>query len=321
MSTLADSLEPSRKPWLLAGALVLLIWAALAMPNLMRPRSAIHISQADRIAAESRTETEPMARSSTQVARDAAKAGFSTYVTDTDAGASRKIVRTVWLDVVVAHPSDVAQQIAGLAEGLGGYLESAEDGGPNASNSALTIRVPYTRLEQARTAVHKLGLRVNSEKIDSQDVTRQYVDEDATIRNLKAEEAQYLTILKQATTVKDLMAVSGKLSEVRGQIEQQQAEFNALSRQVETVAISISLRTEAEAQVFGLNWRPGYQLKLALHDGLESVANYGTAMATILFYLPAVLLWMGTIFFGGIGAWRIVRWVGKRWFVAKPLDL
>ncbi len=105
-----------------------------------------------------------------------------------------------------------------------------------------------------------------------------------------------------------------RLSEVRGQIEQQQAEFNALSRQIETVALTISLRTEAEAQVFGLNWRPGYQLKLALRDGLESLATYATAMTTILFYLPATLLWVGTIVIGTALGWKTLRWAGRRWF-------
>ena len=114
--------------------------------------------------------------------------------------------------------------------------------------------------------------------------------------------------------VKDMLAVTQRLSEVRGQIEQQQAEFNALSRQVETVSLAISLRTEAEAQTFGLNWRPGYQLKVAMRDGLESLGNYATAMATILFYLPATLLWVGTILAGSVIGWRTVRWVGRRWF-------
>jgi len=50
---------------------------------------------------------------------------------------------------------------------------------------------------------------------------------------------------------------------VRGQIEQQQAEFDVLSEQIETVGITVSLGTEAEARVFGLNWRPLYQTKLA----------------------------------------------------------
>ena len=319
MSTLVGSFEQYSKPWhwLLAGGLVLLIWAALAWPNLMRPRDAEHVSPPDGIAAESRTKSVLMAEPAAQPHGDSDKAGASTYFASPAAADGRKIIRTVWLDMVVAHPSDSARQIAGLAENLGGYLASAEDGGTNGASSSLTIRVPSARLGQARAEIQNLGLRVNSEKVDSQDVTRQYVDQDASIRNLKAEEAQYLTILKQATTVKDMMAVSEKLSEVRGQIEQLQAEFNALSQQIETVAISVSLRTESEAQVFGLNWCPGYQLKLALHDGLESVANYAMTMAALLFYLPAVLLWVATIFFAGMGSWRVVQWVGKRWFAPK----
>jgi hypothetical protein len=174
--------------------------------------------------------------------------------------------------------------------------------------------VPALQFDTVRTAVRKLGLRVESERIEAQDVTRQYVDQDAGIRNLRAEEGQYLAILKQARTVKDMLAVTENLSAVRGQIEQQQAEFNALSRQVETVALTISLRAEAQEQTFGLNWRPGYQLKLALHDGLESLANYATAMIAILFYLPATLLWVGTILGVIVVGWRTICWAGRQWF-------
>jgi len=221
--------------------------------------------------------------------------------------------------MVVQNPADAAEKITAIAEGIGGYLESAIGGGQNATSGTLTIRVPAGRLQEVRAEIRKLSLRVESEKVDAHDVTRQYVDQDARIRNLRAEEAQLLTILKQATTVKDMMAVSERLSEVRGQIEQQQAEFNALSRQIETVAIAISLRTVSEAQVFGLNWRPGYQLKLALHDGLESIATYATAMTTILFYLPAALLWAGTILIRIVVSWRVRRWIGERWFGSKTM--
>jgi len=44
--------------------------------------------------------------------------------------------------------------------------------------------------------------------------------------------------LKRAKTVKDTLDVSEKLNGVRGEIEQQQVEFQALSKQVETVATS-----------------------------------------------------------------------------------
>jgi hypothetical protein len=112
-----------------------------------------------------------------------------------------------------------------------------------------------------------------------------------------------------------MLVVTEHLSEVRGQIEQQQAEFNALSQQIETVALTISLKTEpVPPSAFGLNWRPAYQLQLALRDGLESLATYATAMATVLFYLPAVLLWLGTILIGLMASWKILRWAGRRWF-------
>jgi hypothetical protein len=216
--------------------------------------------------------------------------------------------------MIVQHPAEVADRITAFAEGLGGYLVSADGGGQDATVGTLTIRVPAARFEEARAEIRKLGLRVESEKIDAQDVSRQYVDQDASLRNLRAEEAGYLAIMKQATTVKDMLAVTEQLSEVRGQIERQQAEFNALSRQIETVALTISLRTEAEEKVLGLNWRPGYQLKLALRDGLESLATYATTMISILFYLPAVVLWVATILIGTILGWKIFRWAGRRWF-------
>lgn len=238
-----------------------------------------------------------------------------------EAAAGRKIIRTSSLEMVVQHPAEVADRIASLIESLGGFLERAEDGGEKATAATLTIRVPAAKFEQARTEIRKLGLRVESENIDAGDVTSQYVDQDANLRNLKAEETQYLGILKQATTVKDMLAVSEKLSQVRGQIEQQQAEFNALSQQIETVAMTISLRTEAEAQVFGLNWRPGYQIKLALRDGLESVANYATAMTTILFYLPVVLLWTATILLAVLAGLKTVTWIGRRWFGWKAAQV
>jgi hypothetical protein len=316
MTTLVQPLGEINKAWqwIAIGAAILLIWIFVAS-------TAFNRREPDLIHSLPKTESYAPTPATTWQAGPAAQADAvrSEVAKDFAAGATveRKIIRTSSLEMVVQRPADAAEKITAIAEGMGGYLETASGGGQNATSGALTIRVPASRLQEAWAEIRKLGLRVESEKVDAQDVTRQYVDQDARIRNLRAEEVQLLTILKQAATVKDMMAVSERLGEVRGQIEQQQAEFNALSRQIETVAIAISLRTESEAQVFGLNWRPGYQLKLALHDGLESVATYAAAMTTVLFYLPAVLLWAGTILVGILVALRLTRWIGERWFGSK----
>ena len=37
-------------------------------------------------------------------------------------------------------------------------------------------------------------------------------------------------------------------------------------------------------------------------------------MTSFVFYLPAVLLWMGTILVGAGLGWKVVRWAGRVWF-------
>lgn len=320
MTTLAQSLREKSKPWqwIAVGLGILLIWVFMSLPELHRAAQPTREMVPTReVAGYAPPSTEwkyaPALTASSAVSQDAAKASVPA-----NAGAERKIIRTSSLDMVVQHPAEVTREIAAMAESMGGYLESSNGGGQNATSGTLAIRVPASGFEQAQAEIRKLGLRVEAERVDAQDVTRQYVDQDARIRNLRAEEAGFLLILKQATTVKDMLAVSERLSEVRGQIEQQQAEFNALSKQIEMVSIAISLRTEPEPQVLGLNWRPGYQLKLALHDGLESVATYATTMTAVLFYLPATLLWVGTILFAAIVGYRVLQ-LGKRWLDAKSL--
>ena len=321
MSTLAESPGAIKKPWqwMAIGGGILLVWGAVAFPRHKADTPVRHS------AAQPRTEfylQAPFDHKALGVDHDKDLISVALLAkSQPGAEAERKITRTAAVTMVVQHPAQVADQITALAENLGGYLVTADSGGQNAITGTLTIRVPAAKFEQARSEIRKLGSRVESEKIEAQDVTRQYVDQDASIRNLRAEEAQYLAIMKQASTVKDMLAVSEQLSAVRGQIEQQQAEFNALSRQIETVAIAVSMRTESETQVLWLNWRPVYQLKLALRDGLESLGIYATAMTTIVFYLPAILLWAATILGTIVIGTRAVRWVGCRWFGWKTASV
>lgn len=323
MSTLAEPLRRIKKPWqwILAGGGVLLIWGAVAVmtthttqiePTLQTNLEA-NVQRYSDAPARSLYRDKPESAVLSQLI-DASSAQSRLKSTAGDSAVERKIIRTSSMQMIVQHPAEIADLITAFAESLGGYLVSADGGGQNAVSGTLTIRVPATRFEEARVKIRKMGLRVESEKIEAQDVSRQYVDQDASLRNLRAEESQYLAILKQANSVKDMLAVTEHLSEVRGQIEQQQAEFNALSRQIETVALTISLKTEPKPSEFGLNWHPVDQLKLALRDGLESLATYAMAMATVLFYLPAVLLWVGTILIGMMMSWKILRWAGRRWF-------
>jgi Domain of unknown function (DUF4349) len=230
----------------------------------------------------------------------------------------RKIVRTSSIALIVEKPADAARKIQQLAEGAGGFLVNWEaNGAQEATSASLMIRVPVGKFESTQTAIRSLAQRVENERVEAEDASTQYVDDQARLRNLRAQETQYLAILRQARTVKDTLEVSDKLNQVRGEIERQQSEFNTLSKQVELVAISVSLRKETEAQVFGLPWRPLYEVKLAARMGLEGLIDYSTSILSFFFYLPAILLWMATILAGAAIGWRVLRWAGRQLFVAR----
>jgi len=224
----------------------------------------------------------------------------------------RKLVRTASLGLIVKTPAQTAEQITQLAQRAGGFLVTSNvNGGADATSASLTLHVPAEKFDEVRVQIRKLALRVENESIEAQDVTKQYVDQQARLRNLRAQEQQYLGILRKAANVKDTLEVSHKLNEVRGAIEERQAEFEALSKQVETVAINITLRAEADAQVFGLNWRPLYQVKIAAREGLSGLADYAASMTAFVFYLPTVLLWLFTILAGAAIGWRVLLWAAK----------
>lgn len=321
MSTLAQRLKSGNRLWTFCfGGAALMIAAAINVPHLLREETTPKQFR------NYQTETRSGDRDSL--------GGFHASLSPStvafapapppplahaeDSSPARKIVQTSALEITVKNPVEVAEKIRLFAEGIGGYVESSQINTENAASANLVIRVPAAKLEEAKAALHKYAIRVESERTYAQDVTKQYVDMDARLRNLHAEEAQYLQIMKSAVKVQDMLGISEKLSDVRGEIEQQQAEFATLSKQIETVAITVSLRARAETDVLGFHWRPLYHLKVAAHDGLEGLANYVSSMATLALYLPVVLLWTATGLISALLGWRFLRWVADVLLGWKP---
>jgi hypothetical protein len=224
----------------------------------------------------------------------------------------RKIVRTAHLELVVKDPAQSAESIAVLARQLGGYTAGSQVSGQDQRRVAtVNIRIPAERFDDARAALRGVAVRVEDETIEASDVTKQFFDFEATLANYRAEEAQYLEILKRATAVKDVLDVSEQLADVRGRIHTTEGEFRYLSQQIAMASIEVALRTETEAQVAGLHWRPLFVLHQAARDGLDSLADYAAAMLALLLKLPAIALWVATILVAAKYAWKVLRWWWK----------
>lgn len=235
------------------------------------------------------------------------------------AAPTARMMRKASLNMVVSDPFAVGEKIRLLANRLGGYVDSvrSSDEGTGAKETAISIRVPADRFEDARIEVRQLGERVSNEQDDARDVSAQHVDLESHLRSYRAEEAQYLEIMQRSGTIKDTLAVSERLAEVRGRIEQTQGQLDLLSHQTEMALLEVSLCTEAAPQIADVHWHPVAEIKAAFSDAADDLSTYANFMIAVLFRLPVFALWTFTIVTSSIGAWRLLRWTWKRFVLSS----
>ena len=209
----------------------------------------------------------------------------------------RQVIRSGTLEIIVTDPLQAAEQFRSLATHLSGFVVSSKVSGSDErmQSAQVTLRIPADHFDEARAQVRAIAKSVEQDMIEARDVTREYVDQEAALRNARAEEQQYLLILKRAASVKDVLEVSSKLAEVRAHIDELQTDLGSLHHQVEMSLLTTNITAMAEAQVFGIRWRPLYKAKLSLRGALSAVADYGDSMVELLVNLPVIAIWGFTI--------------------------
>jgi hypothetical protein len=205
----------------------------------------------------------------------------------------RKIIRT--LDLLVNDVGQSISKIGSIVIGVGGFVEKSTQTNSGGQSATMTVRVPPARLDQAMSELKGLATNVDRESTEVHDVTREYVDLDARLRNAQAEEVQYLQILKRATSIKDTLDVTEKLSDVRGRIEQLQGEMKFLIAQIDMSSLEISLRAESDAAVAGMHWRFLRQAKAALSEMTSGLADWADSVIAFLINLPLMAVWLSVI--------------------------
>jgi hypothetical protein len=212
-----------------------------------------------------------------------------------------KIVRKAQMDLLVGNCSDTQKKIEALAVAESGFVESST---LEENSAKIRLRVPSTRLDEVRAKLRELAMRVRHDGIAATDVSKQYFDREARLRNLHAEEQQFLEVMKKAHTVADILEVTKSLSETRSEIERAEAEFRHLKDEIDMSEIDVSLSSQTSS---GVRWSPGASLKSASEDLLGSLATFGDFLIWLVVNIPIIALWIVAIFLLIIASWYVLR--------------
>ena len=161
---------------------------------------------------------------------------------DTSIAADRMIIRTANMQLVVDDVRNTIDKIAELAQGREGYVVNSSSWKEGERIvGQITIRVPSSDFDYAMSVLRNMAVEVNSETTSSQDVTEEYVDLEATLRNLEATEVQLLKLMEKAEKVEDILNVQRELSRVQQDIERTKGRMQYLERTSAMSLIQVSL--------------------------------------------------------------------------------
>lgn len=151
-------------------------------------------------------------------------------------------IKTANLAVEVLDVPKAQQDAEAIAKAVRGRVESSQksDDEGRLASAELTFRVPVASFETAVNRIRKLG-RVLNDSLSGQDVTAEVADTAARLKVMKAEEDQYVELLKATKKIGEVLSVKERLSQVRQEIESLEASNKVLKSQAAESTINLSL--------------------------------------------------------------------------------
>jgi Domain of unknown function (DUF4349) len=165
-----------------------------------------------------------------------------------DVAAERKIIFNGVLEVEVKNFGAAHKDVNNLMKLHGAFYSKTEIRGDSGKKrvGTFTIKVPVEHFQTLLDSIAELGDPVRN-TTDSQDVTEEYIDVAARVKNLKGEEEALQKILKElGSKLDDVFKLRDQILKIREQIERAEGRLQALGKLTSLSTITLTLRDRKE---------------------------------------------------------------------------
>ena len=205
----------------------------------------------------------------------------------TGPGIDTKIIKTAYITLEVRDVLGAVDALKAVATAQGGYLSSTniQNNYNNQLTGTVTIRIPEAGFDNAIAGTKALGT-VRSISTSGQDVTEEYVDLQAQKTSYTNQLAQYNAIMKQSTTVEDIIKVQEQIGQVQTQLDQLNGRLNYLNNRIDLATITVYLQ---EPEPVG--GQTGHDFVATLNDGISGFFGMiDTIIVFLLTILPLIII-------------------------------
>jgi hypothetical protein len=231
---------------------------------------------------------------------------------------SRKKISIGRIELSVEKFDTAIIELKTLVKNSKGYIANSDDSGAAGAQrtGSYTIRVPAEEFDSFMDTVALLG-ELRRRTSDSQDITDQYYDTAAHIKNDEVRQ-QGLQKLYDKTAekgrIEDLLVVDRELSFITGRIDEQKGRLTRWDKEVaySTVVVQISQRTDYQAA-----GSPDFGTTVSrTWDGsLSALATFGKGL---LIFAVAVTPWLTVLLVMTSPMWALLWWRVRKSRSAKP---
>jgi hypothetical protein len=223
------------------------------------------------------------------------------------AALSRKIIYDAKVELIVKDVDATAKKVVSFIQEARGYIaEQSTTGSPGSQRSMRwKLRVPVDQFEALVVKVVELGELVQNSRT-SQDVTEQFYDIEARIKNKKAEEKSLTKILDERTgKLEDVLKIETELSRVRGEIEQLEGKIRVLANlsSLATLELNVREREKFEPPPPAVADFPT-QVARTWERSIHGLIDLGKA---VILWTVDWALWIPLLIVGALIAWVILR--------------
>ena len=158
---------------------------------------------------------------------------------------SPKVIKNGQVELRVERDTfgDSVDEVMLLARRFGGSVQSTAIDDAGEGRGTVIVRVPSDRFEDTLTELRDIG-RIESQFVDTQDVTDEFVDLEARIRNARTAERVLLNLMGEATTIAGTIRVQNQLERVQENIERMRGRLRVLEDQTSFSTLAVDVIEE-----------------------------------------------------------------------------
>jgi hypothetical protein len=206
---------------------------------------------------------------------------------------------SISLEIRAGRFQDTAGEVTLVASRHGGFVASSQTSGEKHLSGTIVLRVPASQFEATMGELLALG-KVKAQRISGEDVTSQFVDLEARLRNWEAQEDVLLTLMGKSTSIADSLKVQQALQDVQLAIEEIKGQLRVLGDQTDLSTITLSIAERVPVPPVAKKPNPFVRSWRAAVEG--TVAVFTAILIGLGFLVPVFLMALAV----GLG-WLAVR--------------